>query len=79
MRTEIVLQEIGDGVTEAFVVEWLVAIGDRVEAGRPIVEVMTDKANMEIETPVSGTLIEQRFDVEARVEVGQVLAVIEGE
>lgn len=76
-RAEVVLPELGEGVTEAFIAQWLVGVGETVTAGEPLVEVMTDKANLEVESTVSGTLLEQRFENEARVEVGQVLAVIE--
>lgn len=50
------LPDIGEGLAGAEVVEWLVAVGDRVEEEQPIVEVLTDKANVEIVSPVTGTV-----------------------
>jgi 2-oxoglutarate dehydrogenase E2 component (dihydrolipoamide succinyltransferase) len=74
----VTLPEIGEGVTEAFVVQWLKDVGDHIEADEPLVEMITDKANIEIPSPVSGVIVELRFEEEARVKVGEVLAVIEG-
>ncbi|GAA1518954.1 biotin/lipoyl-containing protein [Nocardioides humi] len=74
---ELCLPEVGEGVTEAFVAVWLKDVGDPVVAGDPVLEVMTDKANIDVPSPVSGTLKEQRFAEEARVEVGEIVAVIE--
>lgn len=79
MNVDIVLPSLGDNVTEAFVVDWLVGVGDRVEAGVPLVEVMTDKANVEVESSATGVLVEQRFGAEARVEIGETLGVIQTE
>jgi 2-oxoglutarate dehydrogenase E2 component (dihydrolipoamide succinyltransferase) len=78
MRQDVTLPEIGEGVTEAFVVQWLKDVGDHIEADEPLVEMITDKANIEIPSPVSGVIVELRFEEEARVKVGEVLAVIEG-
>ena len=53
-RWEFKLPDIGEGVTEGEVVNWLVKPGDVVKEDQPMVEVMTDKATVEIPTPVSG-------------------------
>ncbi len=50
------MPEIGEGVVEGEVVEWKVAIGDRVEVDQPLCDVMTDKANVEISSPRAGTI-----------------------
>lgn len=50
------LPDVGEGVAEAELVEWLVAIGDAVTPDSPIAEVLTDKATVEISAPVSGTV-----------------------
>ncbi len=59
MATQTVnLPDIGEGVTEGEMVKWLVSIGDKVEADQPIAEVLTDKATVEVPTPVSGIVKE---------------------
>lgn len=79
MKHEVVLlpEALGEGVTEAYVAAWLKQVGDTVSAGEDLVEMMTDKVNVAIPSEVSGTVVEVRFPVEARVATGSVLAVIE--
>ena len=50
------LPQVGESVTEGVIGKWLKSIGDRVERFDPLVEVVTDKVNMEMPSPVSGTL-----------------------
>ena len=52
------LSDLGDDVKEVTIVDWLKNPGDPVQAGEPLLEVMTDKANIEIESPESGILSE---------------------
>ena len=56
---------------------WLKRVGDRVEAGDPLVEVETDKANEEVEAPVSGTIAEILAEEGDEVKVDTVLAIID--
>ena len=56
---------------------WLKRVGDRVEAGDPLVEVETDKANEEGEAPVSGTIAEILAEEGDEVKVDTVLAIID--
>ncbi len=51
------LPEVGEGVLEAEVVSWNVAIGDRVEVDQPLCEITTDKAQLEISSPKAGTVL----------------------
>jgi 2-oxoisovalerate dehydrogenase E2 component (dihydrolipoyl transacylase) len=51
------MPDVGEGVAEAEIVEWHVAVGDLVREDQPIAAVMTDKATVEIPTPVSGTVV----------------------
>ena len=53
---EFALPEIGEGVYEAELVRWLVAPGDAVRRGQNLLEVMTDKATMEVPSPFVGTV-----------------------
>ncbi len=51
------LPDIGEGLDEAEIVEWFVAVGDTVERDQPLVEVLTDKASSELPAPVAGTVV----------------------
>ena len=53
---EFKLPDIGEGVVEGEVVEWLVAVGDSIKEDDPILSVMTDKATVEIPAPCEGTV-----------------------
>ncbi|MEM9494224.1 MAG: biotin/lipoyl-containing protein, partial [Myxococcota bacterium] len=56
MSFEFRLPDIGEGVVEGEIVAWKVAVGDRLELDQPMVEVMTDKATVEIPAPRAGTV-----------------------
>lgn len=76
MAREFRLPDIGEGLVEAEIVRWLVAVGDRVEMDAPLVEVETDKALMEIPSPIAGTVLSHGAPEGSVVEVGEILAVI---
>ncbi|MEL7446446.1 MAG: dihydrolipoamide acetyltransferase family protein [Pseudomonadota bacterium] len=73
------MPDVGEGVAEAEIVEWQVKVGDRVEEDQHLVDVMTDKATIDIESPVSGTVLEVAGEVGDIVAVGSMLLVIEAE
>src|SRR6266571_2886729 len=56
MPFELKLPDIGEGIAEGEIVRWLVEPGERVDEGQPLVEVMTDKASVEIPAPRSGVI-----------------------
>ncbi|MBT7654011.1 MAG: 2-oxo acid dehydrogenase subunit E2, partial [Flavobacteriaceae bacterium] len=66
-------------VAEATVTKWLKGIGDSISLDDPIVEIATDKVDTDVSAEVSGILLEKRFEENAVVAVGDVLAVIETE
>jgi pyruvate/2-oxoglutarate dehydrogenase complex dihydrolipoamide acyltransferase (E2) component len=70
------LPDIGEGLTEAEIVRWLVAEGDTVESDQPLVEVETDKAVVEIPSPYAGLVLKLGGAEGEVIEVGQVLVVI---
>jgi pyruvate dehydrogenase E2 component (dihydrolipoamide acetyltransferase) len=70
------LPDIGEGLTEAEIVRWLVPEGDRVEADQPVVEVETDKAVVEIPSPYAGTVLRHGGAEGETIAVGEVLVVI---
>ena len=73
------MPDVGEGVAEAEVVEWHVKVGDRVEEDQHLVDVMTDKATIDIESPVAGTVIEVAGEVGDVIAIGSMLLVIEVE
>jgi len=62
VSTEIPVPDLGEGIEEITIVEWLREVGETVAQGDPIVAIETDKASMEIEAPASGVLIELLVD-----------------
>jgi 2-oxoisovalerate dehydrogenase E2 component (dihydrolipoyl transacylase) len=73
------LPDIGEGIAEAEIVAWHVKLGDRIEEDGRIADMMTDKATVEMESPVSGTVIEVAGEVGDVVAIGSPLVVIEVE
>ncbi|QKS00713.1 2-oxo acid dehydrogenase subunit E2 [Sphingomonas sp. CL5.1] len=71
------LPDIGEGISEAEIVAWHVKVGDRVEEDQQIADMMTDKATVEMESPVSGTVVELAGEVGDQVSIGSTLVVIE--
>lgn len=76
MAKEFRLPDIGEGLTEAEIVRWLVAEGDQVVADQSIVELETDKAVVEIPTPYAGTVLQLGGSEGQTLAVGAVLVVI---
>lgn len=72
-----VVPQLGNAVDDVTVSGWLVAVGDVVEAGEPVVEVDADKASSELVAPVAGTIAAIHAPDGAVVEVGGLLAEIE--
>lgn len=73
------MPDVGEGVAEAEVVEWHVKVGDRVEEDQHLVDVMTDKATIDIESPVAGTVVQVAGEVGDVIAIGAMLLVIEVE
>jgi len=73
------MPDVGEGVAEAEVVEWHVKVGDRVEEDQHLVDVMTDKATIDIESPVSGIVTALAGEVGDTIAIGAMLLVIETE
>ena len=71
------LPDIGEGIAEAEIVAWHVKVGDTVEEDQGIADVMTDKATVEMESPVTGKVLELNGEEGEMLAIGSVLAVIE--
>ncbi|KHD89858.1 MAG: pyruvate dehydrogenase [Bdellovibrio sp. ArHS] len=78
MATEVKLPELGEGVTEGELVKWLVKPGDSVKADQPIAEVLTDKATVEVPSPVAGVVKDLKFKAGDVVKVGSTMITLEG-
>ncbi|MGN6057835.1 MAG: dihydrolipoamide acetyltransferase family protein [Sphingomicrobium sp.] len=78
-RYEFKLPDIGEGIAEAEIVAWHVKVGDEIAEDQQIADMMTDKATVEMESPVAGKVIELAGEVGDQVPIGSVLAVIETE
>ena len=76
MNENIVVPVLGESITEATVSKWLKKSGDKVKADEPIVELETDKVNLEVPSPINGILSEIKTKEGETVEVGALLGVI---
>jgi len=79
MRYEFKLPDIGEGIAEAEIVAWHVKVGDTIAEDQQIADMMTDKATVEMESPVAGKVLQLAGEVGDQVPIGSVLAVIETE
>ena len=78
-RYELKLPDIGEGIAEAEIVAWHVKVGDTIAEDQQIADMMTDKATVEMESPVAGKVMELAGEVGDQIPIGSVLAVIETE
>ena len=78
MSENILVPVLGESITEATVSKWLKNEGDAVEADEPIVELETDKVNLEVPSPVSGVLTKINSKDGTVVEVGSLLGSVSG-
>jgi 2-oxoisovalerate dehydrogenase E2 component (dihydrolipoyl transacylase) len=73
------LPDVGEGVAEAEIMKWHAAVGDDIGEEQPLVDIMTDKATVEIVSPVSGRIISRNGDVGSKLSVGSEFVVFEVE
>jgi len=76
MTEKILVPVLGESITEATISKWLKSKGDNINADEPIVELETDKVNLEVPSPINGTLTEVNFKDGDTVEVGAILGEI---
>jgi 2-oxoglutarate dehydrogenase E2 component (dihydrolipoamide succinyltransferase) len=76
-RFELKLPKMGESVAEATITNWLKQIGDKIETDEAVLEIATDKVDSDVPSEVSGILIEQLFQKDDIVQVGQTIAIIE--
>jgi 2-oxoisovalerate dehydrogenase E2 component (dihydrolipoyl transacylase) len=73
------LPDIGEGIAEAEIAAWHVAVGDEVEEDAPLADMLTDKATVELTSPFAGTVVERAGEVGDKVAIGSVLVTFETE
>src|SRR4051812_23110943 len=71
------LPDVGEGLTEGEILQWLVAVGDTVTVNQPLCEVETAKAAVELPSPFAGTVTELLFDAGTMVDVGTPIITID--
>ena len=76
MSEKILVPVLGESITEATVSKWLKNKGETVDADEPIVELETDKVNLEVPSPVTGKLIEINSNDGTTVKVGEILGLV---
>ncbi|MEA3033506.1 MAG: hypothetical protein QOH86_1522 [Sphingomonadales bacterium] len=76
-RYEFKLPDIGEGIAEAEIVQWHVKVGDLVQEDQQLADMMTDKATVEMESPVAGKVVGLAGEVGDQIPIGSVLVVFE--
>src|SRR5215218_4591007 len=74
---EFKLPDVGEGLTEGEILQWLVAVGDTVTVNQPLCEVETAKAAVELPSPYAGTVVELLFEAGTMVDVGTPIITID--
>ncbi len=77
MSNQILVPSLGESITEATVSKWFKQIGEQVNSDEPLVELETDKVNIEVPSPLSGTLSSIKVKEGSTVEVGSLLGVVQ--
>jgi 2-oxoglutarate dehydrogenase E2 component (dihydrolipoamide succinyltransferase) len=73
---DILMPKMGESVEEATITKWFVKVGDTVEEDQVLLEIATDKVDSEIPSPVAGVVKEIKFETDALVPVGEIVAII---
>jgi len=77
MSREIIVPTLGESITEATVSKWLKNHGESVKIDEPVVELETDKVNVEVPSPAEGVIVKVNFNSGDTVEVGASLGIID--
>lgn len=79
MKTEITLPRVGETVDEVYLVSWNKSVGDVIAVGEELMEVETDKATVQVPSPIAGTLLELFFKAGDEIKTGEVVAICESD
>jgi 2-oxoglutarate dehydrogenase E2 component (dihydrolipoamide succinyltransferase) len=74
---EIRIPDLAESITEGTIAQWLVKSGDRINKGNPVIELETDKVNIEVISEYRGVLTEVKYEKGDTVKVGDVIAIVE--
>ena len=77
MKTTIALPRVGETVDEVYLVAWNKSVGDVIAVGDDLMEVETDKATVQVPSPVAGTLLEIFFKAGDEIKTGDAIAICE--
>src|SRR5436190_16706677 len=77
LMPDFLLPDLGEGLTEAEIIRWLVGIGDQVSVDQPVVEVETAKATVELPSPFAGTVRALHGSAGTSVSVGSALLTVD--
>jgi len=77
MKTSVKLPRLGDTVDEVYLLAWKKSIGDQIEVGDMVLEVETDKASVEVPSPVSGKITELLFKENDAIKTGDIIFICE--
>ena len=77
MLRQFKLPDVGEGLTEGEILQWLVSVGDTVTVNQPLCEVETAKAAVELPSPYAGTVTELLFEAGTTVDVGAPIITID--
>lgn len=78
MKMTIKMPRVGETVDEVYLVDWNKSVGDVVAIGEDLMEVETDKATVQVPSPVAGTLVEIFFKAGDEIKTGEAIAICEG-
>jgi pyruvate dehydrogenase E2 component (dihydrolipoamide acetyltransferase) len=76
MAVELQMPKLGATMEKGTIIEWLKEEGDQVTVGEPILEIMTDKINIEVEAPIQGVLLKKLYEIDSEVPVLETIAYI---
>ncbi len=71
------MPRVGETVDEVYLVSWNKSVGDEISIGETLMEVETDKATVEVPSPVSGRIVELFFNVDDEIKTGSEIAICE--
>ena len=78
MSNQIIVPSLGESITEATVSKWLKQVGEKVSSDEPLVELETDKVNVEVPSPLSGTLLAHFFTSNEKLNIFKSVGVVIG-
>lgn len=79
MKMTIKMPRLGETVDEVYLVDWIKKAGDHISVGESLGDVETDKANVEVPSPISGTIIEIFFKSGDEIKTGDPIATCESD